>query len=97
MQQPTNTLDRLLITAGAPPEEWLRASTAVSITAVILSFWETTVSLIENEWFLGRDQRRFLAMVRDHKVRTAEEAFGRTRTNLMYVTPPRNVSSSSGV
>ena len=68
MAQQSLPLDSLLIDAGTPPEQWLGVSRDVGTTAIILCFWETTVSLIKNERLLSGDQRRFLAMVLDHKV-----------------------------
>ena len=66
-------LNTLLIDVGTPPKEWLQISSSVTCTTIILSLWESTVSLIENEWFLGKNQERFLAMVREHKVKKSRE------------------------
>lgn len=68
MEQLTAAHNALLIDAGTPPEEWLRVSSSRTCTAIILSLWETTVGLIENEEVLGKNQERFLAMIHDHKV-----------------------------
>ena len=58
----------LTFDAGTPPRDWIEQNQKVEVTARILSLWETTISLIANEGILGKDQRRFLAMIHDHKV-----------------------------
>ena len=68
MAQSSTPLGSLIVDPGTPPQEWLDLSTSSTATSIILSLWETTVFLIENQEFLGRNQERFLAMVHDHKV-----------------------------
>jgi hypothetical protein len=52
----------------APPQEWIKSFISVDIAARIISLWETTVFLIVNRTILCRDQQRYLAMLRDHRV-----------------------------
>ena len=68
MAQESSLLSPLIIDSGSPPEQWVKDSYKVDVNARILSFWEASVSLIKNEGVLGQDQKRFLAMIHDHKV-----------------------------
>jgi hypothetical protein len=68
MALPSAPLNTLLVDVITPPKEWLQIASSATCMAITLSLWESTVSLIENEWFLGKNQERFLAMVHDHKV-----------------------------
>lgn len=58
----------LTVIVPPPPESWRSALQEVPLGLALLSLWETTICLIANEPILGQDQRRYLAMINEHRV-----------------------------